>query len=155
MTQYARYGIGLVAMPGELHAALGDVLAQPRPQHQVKVIACREPLTQALRQWQGKGKDPDVCEWLVSLPAEGVCPWRFERIHPRQLSGALASPLPGFAQSVPDRHKDALDHHLRSGGGLLTLQSVSDLEERVAWTMLLRHASGGVQTHDMRSQYSP
>jgi len=38
---------------------------------------------------------------------------------------------------------------LREGGALLLVESDNDAEERAACKAILRHASGGVQTHEI------
>jgi hypothetical protein len=47
------------------------------------------------------------------------------------------------------RQAQQLDRHLRAGGALLLIEPHTDAEEWEACTALLRHASGGVQTHEI------
>ena len=47
------------------------------------------------------------------------------------------------------RQAQQLHRHLREGGALLLVEPGDDAEERAACKALLRHASGGVQTHEI------
>ena len=59
--------------------------------------------------------------------------------------------LLGLAAASEPVSAQQLDRHLRAGGGIAVVRVKTDAEERVAYAILLRHATAGVQTHEVRS----
>jgi hypothetical protein len=60
-----------------------------------------------------------------------------------------ARALLGFHHWALRRHARQLRRCLEQGGALLLVEPDTEAEERAACTVLLRHASGGVQTHEI------
>jgi hypothetical protein len=60
-----------------------------------------------------------------------------------------ARALLGLHHWALQRQARQLHRHLERGGALLLVGPDTEAEERNACTTLLRHASGGVQTHEI------
>lgn len=87
----------------------------------------------------------------------GIVPWAIAPAEPDEAAPGTvvndARALLGFRHWALRRHARQLYRCLEEGGALLLIEPGSDAEERALCTLLLRHASGGVQTHEIaRSQ---
>lgn len=119
--------IRIIAQPGALGSALGRSPAddQPSPSGRAWIIC---------RPGQARGS-------VVPSPA-GASPDDFELLeHIRTIIEEHRWPLLRQAQQ--------LDRHLSVGGALIVVEAGSDDQEWEACTALLRHASGGIQTHEI------
>ncbi|HEX5958801.1 MAG TPA: hypothetical protein VFY92_09130 [Hyphomicrobiaceae bacterium] len=148
----ARLVVGLLGAAGELTAALAELRHHQLSPDRIRVIAPTHALHGALEAWPTTGAARGFGAWVVCRPAEGAIPW----------SLALAAGNPADPSVLQDmrallelhhwvlrRQAERLDSHLRAGGALLLVEPGTDAEERTACTALLRHASGGVQTHEI------
>jgi hypothetical protein len=147
-----RLVVGLFDTVEGLTAALRELGAGRLQPDQIRIIAPVHALGGGLDIWPAGGDGLGFGAWIVCRPAEGPFPW----------SLALADPGRSAPHAVEDarallelhhwalrRQAEQVDGHLRAGGALLLVEPESDDEERAACTALLRHASGGIQTHDI------
>lgn len=147
-----RYALGLFACVDELEKAILHIRATDLPLPQVKVIA--PPVAPgSVSAWGDRMATLGVDTWIVA-EASGPCPWDFapapqERAHP---TGTKRDVMPNFHVWALERHAQQLDRHLRAGGGIAVVQVKNDAEERAAYATLLRYATAGVQTHEVRSE---
>ncbi|MCL4768434.1 MAG: hypothetical protein KJZ80_19635 [Hyphomicrobiaceae bacterium] len=149
-----RYALGLFTRVGDLERALQELGAARLPLAQVKVIAPPQGADGARGVWSSSGAALGFDTWIAA-EAGGGGPWQFISADPDRAadgSGARAEVLPGFHIWALERHARQLDRHLRSGGGIVVVQFKSEAEERTACTTLLRHATAGVQTHEIGRQ---
>lgn len=149
-----RYALGLFVRVRDLEAAVRELGAASLPLDQVKVIAPPEQSGSDHRTWSDCGSCLGVDTWMVSA-ASGPRPWKFAPIH---LARAPAGEPDGLANHdvAPDfhiwaleRHAQQLDRHLRGGGAIAVVRVKTDAEERIVSSTLLRHATAGVQTHEV------
>lgn len=151
-TKKVRLVVGLFSTADELALGLAELGARRLKPERITVVAQANGLQGALegclenRHAQGFGT------WIVCAPRDGPLPWALAAI-PRQPNSADAEQdvraLLGLHHWALRRQAHQLDRHLRAGGALLLVEPETDTEERSACTALLRHASGGVQTHEI------
>jgi len=146
-----KYAIGLFSEPGKVHEALAELAPHHWPIQHVRVIAAEGALERMLERWRKTSGERVVCEWVVCRPEGAGSEWSFIPLEPSSALGkdAHLDPLPGFGLWAPKRQAYQLETHLRSGGSLLVIRSQTTREEQAAWGTLLRHATGGVQTHEV------
>jgi len=146
-----KYAIGLFSEPGKVHEALAELAPHHWPIQHVRVIAAEGALERMLELWRKTSGEHVVCEWVVCRPEGAGSEWLFIPLEPSSALGkdAHLDPLPGFGLWAPKRQAYQLETHLRSGGSLLVIRSQTTREEQAAWGTLLRHATGGVQTHEV------
>jgi hypothetical protein len=147
-----RLVVGLFDAVEGLKAALGELRTGHLQPDRIRLITPAHALGGALDSWPARGDSLGFGDWVVCRPVQGAEPW------------SLAAADPGHAN--PDAIKDVrallalhhwalrrqaeqVDGHLRAGGVLLMVEPDSDDEELAACTALLRHASGGIQTHEI------
>lgn len=146
-----RYALGLFARVDDLEKAILEIKAAELPLTQVKVIA--PPVAPgSVSPWGERMATLGADTWIVS-ESSGPCPWDFapapqERAHP---AGTKHDVMPNFHIWALERHAQQLDRHLRAGGGIAVVQVKTDAEERAAYATLLRYATAGVQTHEVRN----
>jgi len=150
-TSKIRLVVGLITTPEEFARALEDLGARHLGSAQVRVIGQANALGGALGRWLEKPDAGGFSTWVVCQPAEGQFPWAFHPAGPAPLPAAEqdARALLELHQWALRRQAQQLDRHLRAGGALLLVEPHTDAEEWQASTALLRHASGGVQTHEI------
>jgi hypothetical protein len=152
-TNKVRLVVGLISTAEELALGLAELGVQRLKPDQVKVIAQANGLQGALGGWSERGEGRGFGIWIVCRPADGPLPWAFAAAVPGDAASAAAEQdaqgLLGFHHWALRRQAQQLDQHLRAGGALLLVEPVTDAEERAACTAMLRHASGGVQTHEI------
>jgi hypothetical protein len=151
-TNKVRLVVGLFGNADKLALALADLGARSLTPAQVRVIAQPEVLDSARANWPGEGDARRFATWIACRPAEGAAAWMLsshDQGHPDQAAEQDAHALLGLHHWALRRQAQQLDHHLRAGGALLVVESHTDAEEWEAGTALLRHASGGVQTHEI------
>ena len=150
-TSKVRLVVGLLSTPEEFARALDDLGARHLGSAQMRVIAQADALGGALGRWPGRADAQSFGTWVVCQPAEGSLPWAFHSAGPKPLPAAEqdARALLGLHHWALRRQAQQLDRHLRAGGALLLIEPHTDAEEWEASTALLRHASGGVQTHEI------
>jgi hypothetical protein len=151
-TNKVRLVVGLFSTAQGLASGLA-LLTQRLLPDRIKVIAQANALEGGLKRWSDAGEAQLMAPWIVCQPADGPFPWAFAAADGGQAIPAAAEQearaLLGFHHWALRRQAQQLDHHLRAGGALLLVESETDAEERAACTALLRHASGGVQTHEV------
>ena len=143
--------VGLFSTAEELALALAELGARHLRPAQTRVIAQADALDGALGRWQAKGDARGFGAWVVCRPAEGSLSWILSPAGPEPDPAAEqdARALLGLNRWALRRQALQLDRHLRAGGALLLVEPDTDAEEWEACTSLLRHASGGVQTHEI------
>jgi hypothetical protein len=156
-TEKGRLVVGLFSNAEELSLALADLRAQHLMPTQIRVIAQADALDGALASPRTKDDSRAFGAWIVCRPAEGSAPWTFGQGGPERDPAAEqdARALLGLHHWALRRQAQQLDRHLRAGGALLLIEPHTDAEEWEACTALLRHASGGVQTHEIARLQGP
>lgn len=146
-----RYALGLFARIDDLEKAILAIKAAELPLIQVKVIAPPVP-PGTVSEWGQRIAPLGVETWIVS-EASGPCPWDMAPVSPKPTHPPRTKRdvMPNFHIWALERHAQQLDRHLRAGGGIAVVQVKTDAEERVAYAILLRHATAGVQTHEVRN----
>jgi len=148
-----RYALGLFVRVRDLESAVREIGAARLPLDQVKVIAPPEQSGSDHRTWSECGSFLGVDTWMAS-EASGPCPWNFAPVHiaraPADGGGfSKRDVIPDFHRWAQERHAQHLDRHLRSGGAIAVVRVRTDAEERAVSSTLLRHATAGVQTHEV------
>ncbi len=156
-TEKVRLVVGLFGNAEELALALADLRAQHLRPTQIRVIAQAEPLGRILANPRAKEDGRTFGAWVVCRPSEGPLPWILGPVGPGRDPAAEqdARALLGLHHWALRRQAQQLDRHLRTGGALLLIEPHTDAEEWEACTALLRHASGGVQTHEIARLQGP
>lgn len=156
-TNKVRLVVGLFSSAEELALALADLRARRLAPAQIRVISQSEALDGALTKWPVERDARGFTAWVVCRPAEGAVPWALSTTgqNPNQAAGQDAHALLGLHHWALRRQAQQLDRHLRAGGALLLIEPHTDAEEWEACTALLRHASGGVQTHEIARLHEP
>jgi hypothetical protein len=156
-TEKVRLVVGLFGSAEPLARALADLRAQLLMPTQIRVIAQADALDGALASPRAKEDGRTFGAWVVCRPAEGPLPWLFGPGGPDRDPAAEqdARALLGLHHWALRRQAQQLDRHLRTGGALLLIEPHSDAEEWEACTALLRHATGGVQTHEIARLQGP
>jgi hypothetical protein len=150
-TSKVRLVVGLINTPDEMALALAELGHRQLVPAQLRVVGRADALGGALGRWPGAADARGFGTWVVCRPAEGGLPWAMHSAGPNPLPAAQedARALLGLHQWALRRQAQRLDRHLRAGGALLLVEPRTDAEEWEASTSLLRHASGGVQTHEI------
>lgn len=150
-TRKVRLVVGLLGHAEALARALADLGARHLRPAQIRIIAQDEALDGALARWPAEGEARAFAAWVVCRPAEGPVPWALSGTGSDLDATAEqdAYALLGLHHWALRRQAQQLDRHLRAGGALLLIEPLTDAEEWEACTALLRHASGGVQTHEI------
>jgi hypothetical protein len=143
--------IGLLGNAEELTLALADLRSRHLMPAQIRVVAQADALNGVLAGWPAEGDARGFAAWVVCRPAEGSVRWAFsvQGPDPDRTAEEDARALLGLHHWALRRQAQQLDRHLRAGGVLSLIEPHSDAEEWEACTALLRHASGGVQTHEI------
>lgn len=143
-----RYALGLFIRAGDVENAVKELCAVGLPLAQVKVIV--PPVSSGREMpWDERLAALGADIWIVS-ESSGSCPWDFAPV--RLVTSENASKrdvMPNFHIWALERHAQQLDRHLRSGGAITIVEVRTDAEERAAYSALLRHATAGVQTHEV------
>ena len=162
-----RYAIGLLGDAERLRRALEELARTGIPSSQLKVLVPEHVLGAALAARGADLRLPSFETWTVCRPSTaGACPWRFELVGDGaaiQAAGAAdaggeacgTEALHGFHRWALQRHAQQLDTHLRAGGAIVLVRLLEDEEEQTVCRTLLRHASGGVQTHEVPAALAP
>lgn len=150
-TNKVRLVVGLFSTAEELALALAELGARHLRPAQARVIAQTDALDGALGSWQSKGDSRGFGTWVVCRPAAGPLPWFLSPAgsQPDLAAERDARALLGLNHWALRRQAQQLDGHLRARGALLLVEPRTDAEQWEASTVLLRHASGGVQTHEI------
>lgn len=151
----ARYALGLFVSADQLERALTELRETGLPLAQIKVII--PPLSSGANpSWSERAAALGADTWVASESANrrgdsGVhCPWDFAPVHLSQRESATKRDvMPDFHIWALERHAQQLDRHLRRGGAIAIVEVRNDGEERAAYSALLRHATAGVQTHEV------
>jgi hypothetical protein len=156
-TSKVRLVVGLFAAANELASALAELSAQGVRSSQLNLVAQSDALRGSLAAWTEKGQARGFASWIVYRPDHGAAPGAIGVTGPEAstLAGNDAQALLGFHHWPLRRQAEQLHRLLREGGALLLVETQSDAEERAACTALLRHASGGVQTHEIARSQEP
>jgi hypothetical protein len=150
-----RLVVGLLGTSGELTSALADLESRGLRPSQINVIAQADAFNGALAGWRASGAAQ--AGWIVCRPDGGPVPWTVAAADGAAPSTSVndARALLGFHHWSLRRHARQLHLYLEQGGALLLVEPDTEAEERAACTALLRHASGGVQTHEIVRSKSP
>jgi hypothetical protein len=148
-----RLVVGLIGTSGELASALADLDALGLKPSQIHVIGQADAFDGAFAGWRESGGAR--AGWIVCRPVGASASWAFAAADEAAPSTALddARALLGFHQWSLRRQARQLHLYLEQGGALLLVEPDTEAVERATCTVLLQHASGGVQTHEIaRSQ---
>ena len=153
-----RCAFGLFSRPPDLERAVAKLREAGLGLRQIKVILPPRPAASE-SPWAEIVPAVGVDTWIASEASEGSCPWDFTPLYLAP-SESKSSPtkrdvIPGFHIWAVERHTQQLDHHLRSGGAIVVVQINGDAEERATYSILLRFASAGVQTHEIGRLQKP
>jgi hypothetical protein len=150
-TSKVRLVVGLINTRDELALALAELGARQLVPAQLRVVGQTDALGGALGRWPEATDARGFATWVVCQPAVGSLPWAMHSAGPDPLPAAQEDvrALLGLQHWALRRQAQQLDRHLRGGGALLLVEPRTDAEEWEASTTLLRHASGGVQTHEI------
>jgi hypothetical protein len=152
-TSKVRLAVGLFGTAKELASALAELSAQGLPPARTNVIAQADAFGGALAGWWESGEARAFANWIVCRSVGGAVPWAIAPAGPDETASSTtvsdARALLGFHHWALRRHARRLHHCLEQGGALLLVEPDSEAEERAACTVLLRYASGGVQTHEI------
>ena len=156
-TNKVRLVVGLFSSAEELALALPDLRARHLAPAQIRVIAQPQAMDGALTNWPAEQDARGFTAWVVCRPAEGSVPWALSSNgqNPDHAAVQDAHALLGLQHWALRRQAQQLDRHLRAGGALLLIEPHTDAEEWEACTALLRHASEGVQTHEIARVHEP
>lgn len=159
-----RYAIGLLGDAERLRRALEELARAGIPSSQLKVLVPEHVLGEALAARGADRRLPSFETWTVCRPSTtGACPWRFELIGDGEINTEATAAieacepeaLHGFHRWALQRHAQQLDKHLCAGGAIILVRLLEDYEEQTVCRTLLRHASGGVQTHEVPAALAP
>ena len=141
--------VGLFGTVKELASALAELSAEGLMPAQSNVISRAGALEWA----PGWCKQEDTfVNWIVCRPTGDAVPWAIAPVgqdgtaQSTSVNDALA--FLGFQHWALRRQAQQLHHCLEQGGALLLVEPHNEAEERAACTVLLRYASGGIQTHE-------
>jgi hypothetical protein len=153
-TSKVRLAVGLFGAAKELAAALAELGTQGLAPAGTNVIAQANAFEGALAGWWERAEPRVFANWVVCRPVGGAAvPWSIGPAGPDEPAPSAAvsdaRALLGFHHWALRRHARQLHHCLEQGGALLLVEPVTEAEERAACTVLLRYASGGVQTHEL------
>ena len=151
----ARYALGLFVSADRLERALTELRETGLPLAQIRVIM--PPLSSGANPpWAERAAAFGAETWVASESANRCaesgkhCPWDFTPVHlSRRNNATKRDVMPDFHIWALERHAQQLDHHLRKGGAIAIVEVRNDGEERAAYSVLLRHATAGVQTHEV------
>ncbi len=150
-TKKARLVVGLFGTAGELVSGLVELGAQGLKPTQINLVAQADALQGAVRAESQEARG--FASWIVCRPIDAVFPWAMAAAGSAHAASTTAErdarALLGFHHWALRRQAQQLHRHLREGGVLVLVEPDTDAEERAACTALLRHASGGVQTHEI------
>jgi hypothetical protein len=149
-----------------LRRALAELARTGIPSAQLKVLVPEHVLGEALAARGADRRLPSFETWTVCRPSAGACPWSFELVGAPPITQAAGAAdaateacgteaLHGFHRWALQRHAQQLDKHLRDGGAIVLVRLLEDDEEQTVCRTLLRHASGGVQTHEVPAALAP
>lgn len=150
-----RLVVGLLGTCRELASALAELGVQGLKPSQINVMAQAHAFDGALAGWRASGKTQ--AGLIVCRPDSGAGPWTVARADDAVRGTAVndARALLGFHHWSLRRHAQQLKLCLERGGALLLVEPDTEAEEWAACTALLRHASGGVQTHEIARSHDP
>jgi hypothetical protein len=146
-----RLVVGLLGAIGELTAALAELAARQLKPGQIRLMTPAQA-PGAADGWRATGAAQGPGAWIVCRLVDGPFHWSLSLTEPAPADPAVlrdARTLLELHQWALRRQAEQLDRHLRGGGALLLVEPETDAEERAACTALLKHASGGVQTHEI------
>lgn len=153
-TSKVRLVVGLLGTAGQLQSALAELGEQGLKPAQIKVVARPDAFQGSLARWWQNGSA--AAGWIICHPAGGSTPWAVSAAgDTAAVGGGLgdARALLGIHNGPLQRHARQLHLCLEQGGALLLVEPRTEAEELAACTALLRHASGGVQTHDIAAAH--
>jgi hypothetical protein len=145
-----RLVVGLLTTGEQLASALAELGDRHLSPDRIRIIAQPGALGSALSRSPANDEPaPAGHAWIICRPGQargsvvpGASPDDFELLgHIRAIIEEHRWPLLRQAQQ--------LDRHLSVGGALIVVEADSDDQEWEACTALLRHASGGIQTHEI------
>jgi hypothetical protein len=156
-TNKVRLVVGLFGTGKELASALAELSEHTVRSSQLTLVAQPDALRGSVAGWTDKGQAHGFESWIVYRPDNGTDPWTIGATgaEPSTVARNGARALLGFRHWPLRRQAEQLHRHLREGGALLLVETQSDAEERAACKALLRHASGGVQTHEIARSQEP
>jgi hypothetical protein len=149
-----RLVVGLLGTAGELQSALAELGEQGLKPAQIKVVAQPDAFQGSLARWWQNGSA--AAGWIICEPAGDSMPWAVAAAGDTAAVGASLADtrvLLGIRHGPLQRHARQLHLCLEKGGALLLVEPDTEAEERAACTALLRHASGGVQTHEIAAAH--
>ncbi len=144
--------VGLLGATGELTAALAELAAWQLKPGQIRLITPAQTPGGASDGWRATGAAQGPVAWIVCRLVDGPFHWSLSLAEPAPADPTVlqdARALLELHQWALRRQAEQLDRHLRGGGALLLVEPETDAEERAACTALLKHASGGIQTHEI------
>lgn len=156
-TRKVRLAVGLFSTARELASGVAELGAQGLGPARINVIAHADAFDGALAGWWESGEARAFANWIVCRPVGDSVPWAIAPAGPDEMVPSAvvsdAKVLLGFHHWALRRHALQLHQCLVQGGALVLVEADAETDERAACTVFLRHASGGVQTHEIaRSQ---
>jgi hypothetical protein len=153
-----RLVVGLFATASELTAGLSELATAQLKRGRIRLITPVHALGGALDAWPASGDGRGFAAWIVCRPAQGPFPWALGPADGGAADAVAVEDVRTLLEShdwALRRQAEQLDRHLRGGGALVLVEPDTDAEERASCTALLRHASGGVQTHEIARAHEP
>lgn len=147
-----RLVVGLLGTVEELTAGLAELARSRLRPGQIRLVTPVHALGGALDSWPAGGDGRGFGAWIVCRPVAGPSPWAVGLADSGPADPVMAQDvrtLLALDHWALRRQAEQLDRHLRGGGAVLLVEPDTDAEERAACTVLLKHASGGVQTHEI------
>jgi hypothetical protein len=155
-TSKTRLAVGLFGVEERLAAALAELGSQGLAPARTSVIARADAFGGSLAGWLTRKEATASANWIVYGSAgdtdrRAIAPAGADEASPiaGPTDGNDARALLGFHRWVPQRHAQLMHRCIDEGGALLLVEPDSEAEERTACAVLLRYASGGVQTHEI------
>ena len=154
-----RLVVGLFGTAEELSSGLIELGTQGLKQAQINLIAQADALLGTIGRWSESEAARSLAGWIVCRPVDGAVSLAIAAAEPGQVASTTAEQdvraLLGLRHWALRRQAQQLHRHLREGGALLLVEPGDDAEKRASCKALLRHASGGVQTHEITRPQGP
>lgn len=147
----ARFAIGLFYRVPDLERAVRELEAADLPLHRMMVMAPHEEVQADTLTWRACAADLDI-EILTVAGASDLRasdPASAKRSRTVTAADGKCAALRDFRLWTLERHARQLDRHLQEGGAIIVVEFTTESEERAAYSTLLRHATAGVQTHEI------
>jgi hypothetical protein len=154
-----RLVVGLFGTADGLGSGLAELRARGLKPDRINLVAQADALQGALGSLAQNEAERGFGSWIVCRPVDGADHWTVAAAHLGEAASATAEhdarALLELQQWALRRQAKQVRRHLQEGGALVLVEPDDDAEERAACTALLRHACGGVQTHEITRSQDP